>query len=170
MTTIADRRAILAIDPTSRGFAFVFFENGDLLDWGTRRYDGSEIALLERLLARLRVDVLVIENPDAARCERKPKVKALLRRLASVARSAGIEVHTVSRFDVRQEYAARGQTRKHAVAASIAALFPELEPLVPRKRKVYRSEDARADIFDALSLLLHVWPASSEDTSRKGAD
>lgn len=169
MTRIGDNRAILAIDPTSRGFAFVFFENGELLDWGTRGYRESEIGSLERLMGWLRADVLVLENPEAERCERRPKVKAMLRRLASVARTNGIEVHKVSRFEVRQQYVERGLTRKHAVAAAIAALFPELAPLVPRTRKVYRSEEARADIFDALSLLLHVWRPSVEGASREVA-
>jgi hypothetical protein len=40
-------------------------------------------------------------------------------------------------------------------------MFPEIEPLIPRRRKVYRSEQARADIFDAVSLVLYVFPAQA---------
>ena len=58
------------------------------------------------------------------------------------------------------------------MAAAIAALFPELEPIVPRKRKVYRSEEARAEIFDAISLALRAFPpvsvASEEEQSLLG--
>jgi hypothetical protein len=168
MTRITDERSIVGIDPTPRGLAFVFFESGELLDWGTRRLDGSELAVLERLLGTFKADVLVLENPDAGGSERRPRMTGLLRRLADDARSRGIAVLTVSRRDVREVYAKRGMTRKHAVAAEIAAKFPEMEPLVPRARKVFRSEEARAEIFDAISLVLHVFPSEGDNDEAEG--
>jgi hypothetical protein len=158
MTQIADERSIVSVDPGSRGLAFVFFERGMLLDWGTRRRDGDELALLDELLDRCNAEVLVLEDPDAARSERRPRVRRLLRLMARHAAERGLTVHLVSRYDVRQAWAARGKTRKHVVAAAIAAMFPEIEPLVPRIRKAYNAEQARADIFDAVSLVLHVFP------------
>jgi hypothetical protein len=157
MTQIADERSIVSVDPGSRGLAFVFFERGMLLDWGTRRRDGDELALLDQLLDRCNAEVLVLEDPDAARSERRPRVRRLLRLMARHAAERGVIVQTVCRYDVRQAWAARGRTRKHAVAAEIGAMFPEIEPLVPRIRKVYNGEQARADIFDAVSLVLHVF-------------
>lgn len=156
MTTISDHRSIVGIDPTPRGLAFVFFENGELLDWGTRRNDdGVE---LDRFLHRLKADVLVLEDPDAPRCERRPRVRHLLRQLKAHAESRGIAVVVVSRYAVRSDWTKQGKSRKHAVAQAIAEIFPEIDPLVPRVRKVYRSEEARAEIFDALSLVLHAFP------------
>jgi hypothetical protein len=158
MTRINDDRAIVGIDPTPRGLAFVFFENGELLDWGTRRSDEGDVALLDRLLNRLRADMLVLEDPDAPRCERRVRVKRALRQFKAHAESRGIEVRMVSRYAVRSEWAKRGRMRKHAVAEAIAENFPEIDILVPRVRKVYRSEEARAEIFDALSLVLYAFP------------
>jgi uncharacterized protein with PIN domain len=158
MTQIADQRSIVSVDPGSRGLAFVFFERGMLLDWGTRRRDGDELALLDQLLNRCNAEVLVLEDADAARSERRPRVRRLLRLMARHAAERGITVHTVSRHEVREAWATRGKTRKHAVAAEIGAMFPEIEPLIPRIRKVYDGEQARADIFDAVSLVLHVFP------------
>src|SRR5207244_8140667 len=100
----------------------------------------------------------VLEDPDAPRSERRPRMKQLLRQLRAHAESRGMEVRLVSRRAVRSEWAERGRTRKHAVAEAIAESFPEIDVLVPRVRKVYRSEEARAEIFDALSLLLHAFP------------
>ncbi|MGA8807856.1 MAG: hypothetical protein WB973_08245 [Thermoanaerobaculia bacterium] len=157
MTKIADERSIVGVDPGSRGLAFVFFERGALLDWGTRRRDGDELALLDQLLDRCNADVLVLEDPDATRSERRPRVRRLLRLMARHAAERGVTVQLVCRYNVRQAWAARGRTRKHAVAAEIGAMFPEIEPLVPRIRKVYNGEQARADIFDAVSLVLHVF-------------
>jgi len=161
MTQIADQRSIVSVDPGSRGLAFVFFEHGTLLDWGTRRRDGDELALLDQLLDRCNAEVLVLEDPDAARSERRPRIRRLLRLMARHAAERGITVQAVRRYEVRQAWAARGKTRKHAVAAEIGAMFPEIEPLVPRIRKVYNGEQARTDIFDAVSLALHVFPVQT---------
>src|SRR5262249_29694495 len=141
MTRISDDRGIVGIDPTPRGLAFVFFENGELLDWGTRRSRECDAALLDRLLNRLNADVLVLEDPDAARCERRLRVKRALRQLRAYSELRGIEVRLVSRYAVRSEWAKRGRTRKHAVAEKLAESFPEIDILVPRVRKVYRSEE-----------------------------
>ena len=161
MTQIADQRSIVGVDPCSRGLAFVFFERGMLLDWGTRRRDGDELALLDQLLDRCNAEVLVLEDPDAPRSERRPRVRRLLRLMARHAAERGVTVQTVCRYDVRQAWAARGRTTKHAVAAEIGTMFPEIEPLVPRIRKVFNAEQARADIFDSVSLVLHAFPTQA---------
>jgi hypothetical protein len=161
MTQIADQRSIVGVDPGSRGLAFVFFERGMLLDWGTRRRDGDELALLDQLLDRCNAEALVLEDPDAPRSERRPRVRCLLRLMARHAAERGVTVLTVSRFAVRYAWACHGTTRKQEVAAEIGAMFPEIEPLVPRIRKVFNAEQARADIFDAISLVLHAFPTQA---------
>jgi hypothetical protein len=112
MTQIADQRAIVSVDPGSRGLAFVFFERGTLLDWGTRRRDGDELALLDQLLDRCNAEVLVLEDVDAARSERRPRVRRLLRLMARHAAERGISVQTVSRYDVRQAWSARRRSSR----------------------------------------------------------
>lgn len=156
MTTIADNRALLAIDPGPRGVAFVFFENGTLLDWGTRGRGRKELQVLDEMLDRFKADVLVLEDPDAFGCERRARWKHIVRRMAERASSRGVPVETVSRYVVRRAWAAIGQTNKHQVATAIAAMFSEMEPCVPRVRRKWDSEDPRAGVFDAFSLLLHV--------------
>src|SRR4029077_6863206 len=98
MTRIKDNRAVLAIDPGPRGVAFVFFENGALLDWGTRGRGRKELEVLEAMLERSRVDVLVLEDTDAFGCERRARWKHIGRRMAERARARGVAVETVSRY------------------------------------------------------------------------
>jgi len=156
MTKITDNRALLAIDPGPRGVAFVFFENGTLLDWGTRGRGRKELQVLDEMLDRFKADVLVLEDPDAFGCERRARWKHIVRRMAQRASVRSVPVEMVSRYVVRRAWAACGRTNKHEVATGIAALFPEMEPWVPRVRRDWDSEDARAGVFDAFSLLLHV--------------
>ena len=165
MTTIADNRAVLAIDPGPRGVAFVFFENGILLDWGTRGRGRNELQVLDEMLDRFRADVLVLEDTGAFGCERRPRWKHIVRRMAERARARGVAVETVSRYAVRRAWAANGKRNKQQVATGIAALFPEMEPSVPPVRRDWDSEDARTGVFDAFSLLLHVRKTETVDST-----
>jgi hypothetical protein len=155
MTRLVDQRSILAIDPNSRGLAFAWFEGGALLDWGTRRTSGDEVVLLDRLVGRYQSDVVVLEDGDAKRSERRPRVRRLLRLFATHAVDRDVAVLKGRRYEIRNAWRERGMTNKHAVAKAIAAMFPEIEPLVPREKKPFRSFEGRADIFDAVSLALH---------------
>jgi hypothetical protein len=154
---LRDGRSIVAIDPTTRGLAFVFFENGEVLDWGERlrtpgRYD--ELGIVDRLIDGCAADVLVLEDPDAPHSRRRPRIRALLRAIVKHARRRGIAVIPIAREDVRQAWSARG-VNKEAVAAAIAARFPELTWIVPAQRKPGHTEDPRVNIFDAASLALY---------------
>jgi hypothetical protein len=155
MTRFRDPRAILGIDPTSRGLAFVYFENGRLLDWGTRRVPGDDLAAYDRVRELCPPEVLVIEDANANRCGRRSRVREVLSALEWHARGQGTDVVKVGRDSVRREWALQGCPNKHGVAQAIAEVFPALEPLVPRERKPYRSEVVRAEIFDAASLVIH---------------
>src|SRR5258708_30946496 len=116
MTKITDNHALLAIDPGPRGVAFVFFENGTLLDWGTRGRGRKELQVLDEMLDRFKADVLVLEDPDAFGCERRERWKHIVRRMAERARTRGVLVETVSRYVVRRAWAANGKTSKQQVA------------------------------------------------------
>ena len=45
-----------------------------------------------------------------------------------------------------------GLTAKREIAQSIAQEIPELEPRLPPVRRIWMSEDARMNIFDAVAL------------------
>jgi hypothetical protein len=165
MKSVADPRAILGIDPTKRGLAFAFFENGQLIDWGMRGAAGNEIASFEAILDLCPSDVIVLEDPDAEGSERRPQMRKSLLRLARAAAARGLLVVRVSRFEVRQGWRVRGVTRKHAVAKAIAEDFPALEVFVPRPRiKPYMDEEARVQVFDAASLVLHAFGTVEGDS------
>lgn len=155
---LRDHRSIVSIDPTPRGIAFVFFERGELIDWGTLE-DGSEdavqLALLDRILDGCAADLLILEDPEAAGSKRKPRMRHLLRIFSKHARRRDIAVVKIPRADVHDAWAARGRSTKESVAAAIGELLPELAHLVPPERKPGWNEADRVNIFDAASLVLH---------------
>jgi hypothetical protein len=168
MTRIRERHSVIGVDPTSEGLAFVFFEGGELVDWGTplRRIEGDDLAIFDRIAAGCAADVAVVEDPDAPGCVRSPRVAALLRTIAKRARRDGLRVERVPKDAVRQAWRQAGTANKESAAARMAAAFPDLLPFVPPRRKVTMSETRRVHVFDALSLVLHAFGQPPEDLAR----
>jgi hypothetical protein len=153
---LSDRRSIVGIDVTTRGLAFIFFENGEPFDWGECvRRPADLAATLDTLLDSCAAERLVLEDPDAHGSKRHPRIRSLLRELAAHARRRECTVVVVSRKAVRRVWAGRGRTNKEAVAAAIATRFGHLAGIVPPTRKTGWNEDSRVNIFDAASLVLH---------------
>jgi hypothetical protein len=155
---LADPRCIVGVDPTSRGIAFVFFERGELLDWGHFESDSDEseqLALLDRIIDGCAADVLVLEDPEAHGARRKPRLARLLQVFAKHGTRRGLAVMKVSRVEARGTWTAKGATTKEKAASLIAELIPELKPLVPPIRKIGANEAERVNIFDAATLVLH---------------
>jgi hypothetical protein len=152
-----DDRVILAIDPTSRGLAFACFEAGEILDWGTRRVEGDDLAALDRILVLCPADLLVIEDTAANHCLRRPRVKRVLAAIERHAHARGIELRKVSAYAALRSWMRRGIANKSEMAKAIAEEFPPLETVVPRPRGKYRSEQARMGIFDAAALATYAF-------------
>jgi hypothetical protein len=164
MTALRDKRAILGVDPTPRGLAFVSFEDGEVRDWGTRLLHNPEDATadLNVLLNLCGTDVLVLEDPDAPGSIRRARIRMLLRQLANHARERGIEVILVPREAVTETWRTKGALHKYAIARELGTYFDELEPLVPNVRKHYDVEPARIHLFDAASLVVQAFGVEGE--------
>ena len=161
---LSDRRSIVAIDPMPRGLAYVFFEHGSLLDFGARWLRGeiSALAVLDSLLDGCAADLLIVEDPEAAGCRLGPRARMFLKDSIKHVRRRGIAVEVVARAEVKKSWQEAGVRSREAIAPLIASRFPELQPLVPPRRKVYVTESDRANIFDAMTLLLHRFSSISE--------
>jgi hypothetical protein len=145
---------VLAIDPTSRGFAFAVLEApAFLVDWGERIVPPRRSALLHRvgdLLAYHRPAVLVVEDVAAKDCRRRRRAREEIRRMEGFAVPRGVRVERVSRLGVLDAFAPA--KTKYEVAARLAEIYPVLANRLPRKRKTWTPEEARMNVFDALGI------------------
>lgn len=159
MTRLSEHRSIVAVDPTTEGLTYAFFEDGRLTYWQSivKNGEGDLLAILDRALDGCAADILVIEDPAAEGSRRHPNMRALLKRMAMHARERGFRVKLVPAKEVRLAWRARGARNKQAVAAKLAECFPELLPLVPPPRKNYMSEDERTHVFAAVALAAHAY-------------
>jgi hypothetical protein len=143
---------ILAIDPTSRGFAFAVLEApAFLVDWGERIAPARSGALLRKvddLLSRYEPTLLVIEDLAVPGARRGKRASKEVRSIELLALKRGLSVEQVSRLAVTDAFAPG--KNKFEVALRLAESFPLLAERLPRKRKAWMTEDARMNIFDAL--------------------
>jgi hypothetical protein len=152
MPMLSPRDAILAIDPTSRGFAFAVLEApAFLVDWGERiipARSGNLLRKVDDLLTYHQPAALVVEDLTAKGCRRRKRTREEIKRMEPLAMARGVRVERVSRLAVRDTFAP-GKS-KYAVALRLAETFPVVGDNLPRKRKAWKSEDGRMNIMDAL--------------------
>jgi hypothetical protein len=146
----------LAIDPTTSGFGFVVLEGSErLVDWGLGRLEKPEDSLfqkrIEKLLDRAAPQILVLEDMRDSR--RGERATAWARLAEKAAAKRGLRVERISRAEVSEHFASSGKTRWE-VGVAISRLFPELVPSLPKKRRIWESEDRRMAIFTAASFAL----------------
>jgi hypothetical protein len=146
---------IVGIDPIRRGFAYVAIEAPNrLIDWGIHRGSTDEgiVRRLEDILARLRPEVLIIEDfENWPETSLRTRARDFLNGVRLIAFLQGLRLETISRREVRERL---GTTTKQQLATVIAERFPELAPRLPRPRRPWMSEAPSANIFDACSLVL----------------
>lgn len=150
---------VLAIDPTSRGIAYVVMEGPHcLIDWGVK---SVRPVRQDRCLAGVKAQieffaptVIVLEDTaklDSRRCGR---VRRLIKAVRILATKVKVRTCLVSNGAVRTAFAATNASTKHQIAVAIASLLPELADRLPRYRRPWMSEDYRTNIFDAVALAL----------------
>ncbi len=153
---------MLAVDPTSRGYAFCVLEGPNrLIDWGTRTARKDKewecLSKLGQLIEELQPDLVVVEDcgkPGSRRCAR---VRELVGAFVELAKQRKVKTARVSRREVEATFADSGARSKQEIAAAIAKRFPELGPHLPTPRKLWTSEDCRMNIFDAVRMVLSVF-------------
>lgn len=157
----------LAIDPTTKGFCYAVLESTErLVAWGCcrvrSRTPADRLSRITELARRYEPDVLVFE--DLAGSRRGRAARDLVAGAKESAARRSFEIVTVTRGQVRLEFAASGTT-KQEIAIAITRVFPELRRQLPPRRRTWMSEDDRMNVFDAISFALTAVP----DIERRSA-
>lgn len=152
------QNTVLAIYPSSRGYAYVLFESEqNPYDWGVkdiRRKNKNEAALegISTLIERYLPDYIVIEDHTEKGSRRSTRIRRLYRLISNVALKEGIEIRRIPREAIFKCFASDGVKKKSDIARAIARELPELAHRLPPVRKIWMSEDPRQGLFDAAAL------------------
>jgi hypothetical protein len=152
---------ILGISPSSRGFGFAVMEwNATLIDWGVKVVKSADknvrsLAHAKSLIIHWEPDLVAIENTEISR--RGFRVKELCKSISAFALEQHIKVKQLARAEINRELLHDPKATKQSIAQYLAGLFPEeLAFRLPKRRRLWTSEDYPMDIFDAVALVRSV--------------
>lgn len=156
MKSASSFQRILAIDPTTSGFAFVVLEGRErLVDWGVTRVwaksDNEYLARVEAIVQRYSPVCFVLEEGGHSR--RGARARRRIALSLRYARSHKLTVISVS-WDMVRQAIGEGVNTKHEIASKIASQFAELAIHLPHRRRAWENEDPRINIFDAMAFAL----------------
>lgn len=161
---------VLAFSPSTHGYAFVLFEgSASPVDWGVHEIRGraeknrKTIEALRKLIALYHPETLVLEDTRDQESRRHSRIKRLQSRLRHLAHSAGIDVKLYGRSAVRAAFLSTGAVTKHEIAEAIAEMITAFAHRLPRKRKLWMSEDPKQSLFDAAALGLTYYAELGEE-------
>ena len=168
-TTSKDVR-ILAIALSTGGFGFVVMEGKrTIIEFGRRVADGDKnaqsLAKMKKLLNFYRPDDWCFKTwrPKVHAASQDQNAKPANQKGDGEAKDSG---KTYFRKAIADLAARQSTGTKQEMAATLAAQFPdELASRLPPKRKLWTSEDARMDIFDAMALAVVFWMKGAKSGS-----
>jgi len=148
---------ILAVALTGRGFGYTILEGEQLIRFGNKSIDkdknAKSLIQIGKMIVRYDPRTLVLSDVTAKRSNRVPRIKALHEEVIALAKQHKLMVIKISADEVRLALLGNEHGTKYEAAQFLAERFPaELASRLPPKRKAWKSEDARMDIFDAVGL------------------
>jgi hypothetical protein len=159
MSQTSTQSRVLAVSLSTRGFGYAVIEGKNtIIDYGKKRISGDKnagsLASMEKVITRNQPEILVLQ--DVQNCKgtkRVARIKKLYRKIVTLAKKLKIKVVTISGKELRAILLGKETGTKQEMAELLAKQFPdELASLLPPKRKAWKSEDSRMDIFDPMAL------------------
>jgi hypothetical protein len=153
---------VMAVFPNARGIAYVVFEGPEApVDWGMSDPRGDSrkdkaVRYVATLLDRYTPEALVLRDRADIQAGRGRLYK-LLEALEELAEKKGVQNVQFSRRQLRQSFGFLGSPTRYAIVEAIARHIPLFEPYVPPVRKIWKTEDRRMGLFDAIALALTLY-------------
>jgi hypothetical protein len=117
--------------------------------------NARSLAEVNKLISYYSPDVLALQDVNAKGTHRAPRIKELHKKVLALAKQRKLKVVNISQKKLRLTLLCREDGTKQEMAELMASRFPdELASRLPPKRKPWKSEDPRMDIFEAVALLV----------------
>ena len=155
MITVKNQKRILALDVRPKSFGYVVFEGpNQLLECGVKSFPRGVNAVqvprsrkLETLMEEFRPSGVVLREPALRR-----KRKRFINSVREKAEARRVGVRLLSPRAIQKAFGSQKRVARYEIASALTERFPELNWLLPPKRKCWESEDYRMSIFDAAAL------------------
>lgn len=164
----------LAVSLSTKGFGYAAMEGGnDLIAYGNKVIKGGKnqgsLIQIEKLIVRNHPNTLVLHDVNARGSRRARRIKELDQSVAILCKKYRLKVVRISKTKLRALLLGDELGTKYQMAEMLAKRFSdELASRLPPKRKKWKSEDARMDIFEAVALAV-ACQMNVTDTAAGGA-
>lgn len=156
---------VLALDLRHRRFGYAIFQGHRvLLEWGQRVYPAvgdAERELAQRRIAKLLdgfgPDLILLTQERWERGHTDTHLVHALSALQAEAQRHEVPIRLVQEKSIRMAFTVFGCNTKAEIAATVAAIYPELLGSVPPPRKPWESQHPRMSVFDAIALGVAYW-------------
>lgn len=138
MNTIENTERILAIYPTTKGFAFLISEGEDLVvDFGN--VTSKDIPYLHNKFSALvddyYIDRVITEEFDK-QSQRKDKAKDLILECKEIINHTHIKISSYSKKQIDEAFTPYGAFTKYNRALAVVQALPHMNHILPEKRKI----------------------------------
>ena len=142
----------ISIVAKTKGVAYIVTQDGQLLDWGVKRFKGG--LSLERILGYLLsliylgdIELVILPEFDE---DKGTEASVFLGRLLDAINQRKLSRRFISKLDIDINF---GELNRYAIAERLAAEHPPLKAYLPSEKKLWEAESADMVLFDAAALL-----------------
>jgi Holliday junction resolvasome RuvABC endonuclease subunit len=136
----------------------------ELLNWGMIYYEKNEKARVRAaarriaaLFERFAPSVVAIELSAGEKAINPSGLRLIHHEMRKEAAHLSIPVCLLNRIKVREAFCDFGVRSKDDIAALLVRMFPELQPKLPPKRRLWEPEYFSMPMFDAVALAVACW-------------
>lgn len=150
---------VLGIYPNSFGFGFALMQGAlTVIDKGMVKIkpacNTTALKKIKKLIEKYEPERVILEDFEANRLEKSPRVKQLIRSVQSYLKANNIPVSLYSREQIRLVFEIWNATTRYEIAEVIARNIPKFKMLLFDKPKYPKSEAYSSALFDAVSLCI----------------
>ena len=158
-------KRILGISLRSQRLGFAIIEGSvELVHWGMIYYEKNQDARISAaskrvavLLERFVPSVLAIERSKTEKAHSPENLELLYRTIRREASRSSVPMFMFTRIKVREAFQDFGVGSKDEIMALLGRMFPELQPNLPPKRRLWEPEHFSMPMFDAVALAVACW-------------
>jgi hypothetical protein len=142
----------MAVVGKTRGISYMVVEDGEILDWGIKRFsgNGSSDQILEYLLTLIELGDVTTVLLEEIQGNEDTQANSFLSEFKNHCLGRQIALQIVTDSDVKKVY---GNISRFEIAKMLSRQIPFIDLYLPKPKKLWESESANMLLFDAASLL-----------------
>ena len=153
-----ESEVVLALFINARGFGYCLIDQIEKpIDYGMIKPKNKSMKEFRQrfqyLIDLYEPQIVILEDSENAKTKSK-RIKKLIALFKSEAEQKELTIYTYSRQQIREVFASFQALTKFEISKVIARWIPQLEMMVPNKRRAWEPEAYQMGIFDAFSLVM----------------